>query len=289
MLGLYLFRSAGTTGQVFTISGKTPRNRGIGWSGWIGPTTVLAVVPTIPQVIHFSQEVYTQDRQMVRVTGNVQVQLQPEVVRSVFDFTVNRYKGNYEANWQADLQSILVEQTLSPIREAARVRTLADAVVSQAQFEALLQAAIAAQGGVLANRGIQVTNCSISQVAPAHSDLAEAVGAVEREKLLAEADSARSRRRQEAAANERSLKQYEAETRLKLEEARAALVAQQGENDVAAAGYEARATDTRLAPMAAMQPASSMAAALILSAEKGALSNVSLTTDLLTILNGGDA
>ena len=286
MLGLYLFRSAGTTGHVFTVSAASARSRGVGWSGWIGPRTLLAVIPTIPQMIYFSQEVYSKDRQLARVSGCVQVMLQPEVVRNTFDFTVNRFRGSYDANWQADLNAVIVEQTLSPIRETARRLTLVEAVLAQAEFEISLQRAIAGSGGVLESRGITVAACNITQVAPANADLAEAVGAAEREGILTEADTARSRRRQEAAANERGLKQYEAETQLKLEEARAALVEMKGENDVAAAGFEARAIEARMAPLTAIKPGSSMAAALILSAEKGALSNVALTTDLLTVLNG---
>ncbi|HSI21177.1 MAG TPA: SPFH domain-containing protein [Verrucomicrobiae bacterium] len=286
MLGISMFRYAGATGHVFTRSGGSFANRGIGWGGLIGPTTTVAVVPTTSQIVHFSLEVHTSDKQQVRVTGSVQVQLEPVSASKAFDFTVNPRNGQYEQAWQPDLQAIVTEQVLGPIRKTAANLDVASAVSSQFVFETDLQEHMNKGNSALASKGIAVSNCSVAVVTPVNTEVGKALGASEREKLLMTADMALHERRSQSATNERALKEYEAATKLALEEKRAELVTKQGENRVAEAKSEAEANEIRLKPLTDMNPSQAMAAALLTAAEKGSLNNVSLTTDLLAVLRG---
>lgn len=284
MLGISLFRSAGATGYVITRSGSASKNRGVGWSGLIGPTTTVAVVPTTPRIIPFSVEVYTRDKQQIRVTGNVQALLEPKAVANTFDFTVDRFNGHYIVPWQPDLQAIIAEQVLGPIRITAAGVTIVEAVTSQALFEQNLQASIANQESSLVSRGIRVSNCSVAVIEPSNGDVRRAIGAEELQALLIRADSALHGRQAKAAENSRELQQYEAQTKLELEKAREELVRQQGENQVRAAEAEAKATEARLEPLTAIDQSRAMAVALLLAAQAGSLTNLSLTTELLALL-----
>ena len=280
-----MFRSAGATGHVLTRSGGKTQSRGLGWSGIIGPTTIIAVVPTTTQLIPFSVDAYGLDQLVVRVTGSSQGTLDPNKVQSTFDFTVDRFTGSYDQQWATGLQALITEQVLGPIRKSAEGMDVATAVKSQAAFAEALQAQLS-QSKSLTEKGINVTASSVGTVDAANSDVAKAIGAEQRERLLTGADAATHKRRIKAAENARAVQTYEAETKLKLEQANANLISQQGKNKIEVAKAEAEATELRLRPLTAMNPATTMAAALMTAAEKGNLGNVSLTTDLLALLRG---
>ena len=49
-----LFRSAGATGHVFFLKNGRTRDMGLAYSGFIGPMTTVAIVPTTPQILNFA-------------------------------------------------------------------------------------------------------------------------------------------------------------------------------------------------------------------------------------------
>ncbi len=281
MFGISLFHSAGATGHVFTLSRGTFQDRGIGWSGLIGPMTAVAVVPTIAQVINFSVEAYTQDRQQITVSGSIQARLNGQDAKNSFDFTVDKHSGGYRSRWEALLQQSIVEQILGPIRTQALKLDISTAVTSQPQFEEAIRQAIADKTNPLVARGVTIESCSVSTVEPSDDEVSEAIGSKEREDLLSAADTARHERRSKAANHERDIRTFEAETNLKLEMDRSKLVAEQGKNMVALAKSEAEATQARLEPLTNIDPGKLMAAALMVAAEKGKLGSLNLTTELL--------
>lgn len=94
-----LFSGAGATGHVFFLRNGKLINKGIAYSGLIGPMTTPAVVPTTPVILDFSVETRTLDKQHITVVGNVKVSLQPNQAVSKFDFTVTP-NGVYINEWQ---------------------------------------------------------------------------------------------------------------------------------------------------------------------------------------------
>lgn len=284
MFSITLFRAAGATGHVFTLSRGKSQDRGIGWSGLIGPMTTVAVVPTVPQIVNFSVDAYTKDMQQITVSGCIQARLNGQVAMSTFDFTVDNHSGGYRTRWEALLQESVIEQVLDPIRNQALELDISTAVTSQPQFEATIRSAITGDSNPLKARGIVVESCSVSTVGPSDDEVNEAIGSREREALLSEADTARHDRRLKAVENDRTIKTFEAETGLKLEQERAKLVAEQGKNMVALANSEAEATEARLKPMTSIDSGQLMAASLMVAAKEGKLGSVALTTELLAVV-----
>ncbi|MEK7201926.1 MAG: SPFH domain-containing protein [Patescibacteria group bacterium] len=281
MFGITLFHAAGATGHVFTLSRGTFQDRGIGWGGLIGPMTTVAVVPTIAQVVNFSVEAYSRDKQQITVSGCIQARLNGQVAKSTFDFTVDNHSGGYRSRWEALLQQSMIDQVLGPIRTQALELDISTAVTSQPQFEETIRRAIAGETNSLVARGVTIESCSVSTVEPSDDEVNEAIGSEEREGLLSAADTARHERRLKAADNERRVRAFEAETNLKLEVDRSMFVAEQGKNMVALAGSEAEATELRLKPMIDIDSGKLMAASLMVAAKEGKLGSVALTTELL--------
>src|SRR5579862_5056405 len=114
-----LFRAAGATGHVFTLSHGRFHDKGIGWSGYIWPWTTVAVVPAVPQIVSFSVSAYTRDKQKIVVKGQVQAMLIAGEAKNFFDFTVDARTGGYHAKWDTLLQSAIIEAILTPIRDQA--------------------------------------------------------------------------------------------------------------------------------------------------------------------------
>lgn len=280
-----LFRSAGATGHVFTLSRGRSRDRGVGWSGWIGPATTVAVVPTVTQVINFSAEAYTSDNQSVLVSGAVQIRFAPAIAKEAFDFAVDPRNGGYQSEWETLLQESIAKTVLNPIRLNAAKCRITEAVTAQVSFETAVDEAIAGATNSLAVRGVKVEGCSVSLVRPTDLKVGGAIGATEREALLSQADNALHNRQLKAAQNNREVRTYDAETALALENERAKLVASQNENLIATAEAEAKATDVRLKPLANIPPPQLLAEALMRAAENGGLGQVVITTELLTHLS----
>jgi len=276
-----LFRGAGATGRVFAIAGGSRHDRGLGWSGIIGPLTTIAVLPTTPQIVNFAIQAYCRDQQIVTVNGSLQVNLTPEAL-DTFDFTVNRDHGGYLANWQSGLKTLVTEYLLSPIRTQAKQFEVATAVTSQNEFEAAVQEAT--RTGPLQGQGIVVVSCSINQIEADDDEIAEAIGATERQRMLIEADAALHGRRLKAATNDRVVKQYEGETARTLEQERSELVRMEGLNKIAEAEADAAATKIRLEPLAALPAQQVLAAGLMEAARSGRLGSIALTTELLTAI-----
>jgi hypothetical protein len=278
-----LFRGAGATGRVFAIAGGRRHDRGLGWSGFIGPLTAVAVLPTTPQIVNFAIQAYARDQQILTVNGSLQVSLTPEALNT-FDFTVDRNTGGYVANWTSGLKTIVTEHLLGPIRAKAREFDVVTAVTSQNEFEAAVQAAATSGASPLPSQGIQVVSCSVNLIEPDDDEIAEAIGAAERQRMLIEADAALHARRLKAATNDRAVKQYEGETERTLELERSELVRMQGANNIAQAEADAAATRIRLEPLAALQPQQVLAAGLMEAARSGRLGSIALTTELLTAI-----
>jgi regulator of protease activity HflC (stomatin/prohibitin superfamily) len=281
-----LFRSAGATGHVFLLKGGKTDNKGLAFSGLIGPMTTVAVVPTIPQFVSFAIAAKTKDLQVVTVQGNLTVSLIPEKAVTVFDFTVNPKTGSYITPWDRSMNARMIEQVLRIVLAKIKELDIAVAVQSQKQIEDAITNALG--GNMFAAEGLTVTSCSIPKIQPQNAEIDDALGAKERQAMLVESDRATHDRRIQQVTNDRAVRQFEADTELALEKAQAELIKERAKNGQAEARADAAATKTRLAPLADVDAGKIIGAAILKAAEGGQLSSLNITSEFLAAVGSKD-
>jgi hypothetical protein len=286
---LRLFRRAGATGQVFFLRNGRITDKGLAYSGFVGPMTTVAVVPKTAQVIDFSIEAQTKDKQDITITGNLKVALTPDVAVTKFDFTVDTKNGSYVNQWETALQTLVIEQVLAPIHDKAKTVDVAVATQFHKEFETAVKASIAGADNPLSKNGVIVESCSIAQIEADDEEVGMAIGATERQAMLSAADKALHERRLNAAQNERGVRTYEAETQVKLEKERTKLLEQQGLNKKTEATTDAEATKIRLAPLGEVEAGKILGAALLEMAKSGRIGNLSVGPELLAALTNNGA
>jgi regulator of protease activity HflC (stomatin/prohibitin superfamily) len=279
-----LFRGARATGHVFFLNRGRARNKGLAFSGYVGPMTTVAVVPTTPQILDFSIPARTQDKQTIIVTGNVKVALVPATAVSKFDFTVNTKDGSYLSPWDQPLRAIVIEHVLGPVREKAKELGVEAAIQAHKDFEDLIKTRISERGNPLAGKGVNVESCSVAKVDASDKEVEQSIGAKQRQEMLAQADKALHERRLKAAENDRAVLEYEAATKLKLEQDRAKLVEEIGKNEVKTAENDARAVEIRLLAFKAADAGKVLGAALMEMAKNGRIGSLSVVPELFAAL-----
>jgi SPFH domain / Band 7 family len=284
MLYFKLFHGARATGHVFFLRGGRTRNKGLAFSGFLGPMTTVAVVPTTPQILDFSVQARTQDKQTIVVTGNLKVALVPATAVSKFDFTVNIKDGSYLGPWEQSLRAIVIEPVLGPVRDKAKEMGVETAIQAHREFEDAIKSRISERGNPLAGNGVNVESCSIAKVDASDKEVDASIGANQRQDMLAQADKALHERRLKAAENERAVLAYEAATKLTLEQDRAKLVEEEGKNEVKTAENDARAADIRLLPFKGADAGKVLGAALMEMAKNGRIGSLSVVPELFAAL-----
>jgi hypothetical protein len=277
-----LFRSAGATGHVFFLKNGRTANKGLAYSGLIGPMTTVAVVPTTPQILNFAIAAQTKDKQGVVVRGSLTATLIPPTAISKLDFTVNAKDGSYVTQWDQILHARVVERVLRAVLGKVKDLNVEEATRSQKDVEDAVTAALGENA--LSAEGITVKSCSIPKIEPADEEVKGSIGAQERQAMLTDADRAVHERRLKASTNERTIKTYEAETILRLEEERVKLLAKQGENERQKATDDAAATAIRLAPLDTVEAGKLLGAAIMDAAKTGRLGSLAITSEFLAAI-----
>jgi hypothetical protein len=281
-----LFRGAGATGHVFLLKNGKTEDKGLAFSGLIGPMTTVAVVPTVPQFVNFAIAAKTKDKQDVTVQGSVTITLIPKQAISAFDFTVNPKTGSYINPWDKSMSTRVIERALRTVLDEIKQLDVADATQSQKLVE---DAVLAALGGdTFSADGIIVKSCSIPKIQPANDKIEASIGAVDREQMLAAADKATHDRRIKQVENDRAVKKFEADTELELEKAQADLIKERAKNGQAEARADAAATKTRLAPLADVASGKIIGAAILKAAEGGQLGSLNITSEFLAAVGSKD-
>lgn len=274
-----LFRSAGATGYVFFLKNGRIADKGLAYSGFIGPKTTVAVVPTTPQILNFAIDAQTKDKQGAVVQGSLTVTLTPGTAISKFDFTVKPKDGSYVSQWEQVLNAKVIERVLRAVLGKVKDLNVEEATRSQKGVEDAVTTAL--DKNAFSADGITVNSCSIPKIEPADEEVEGAIGAQERQTMLTEADKALHERRLKAAANERAVKEYEAETKLELEKKQAALLDEQAKNKEKEATADAKATGIRLAPLKEVEAGKLLGAAIMDAAKTGRLGSLSITSEFL--------
>lgn len=274
-----LFRGAGATGYVFTLKRGKTEDRGLAYSGLIGPLTTVAVVPTTSQILDFAIEAQTKDIQKVVVRGSVSVTLIPMTAVKKFDFTVNPKTGSYINQWQQILKAKIIERALRAVLDEVKNLDVSDVTRSQKVVEDAVMRALGGTG--FASDGVIVDSCSIPKIELNNEKLQDALSAADRERLLTIADAAIHERQLKRAADDRAVKEFEAGTALALEEGRAKLIAERAKNSEEEAKADAKATEIRLKPLEEVAAGKLIGAAIMEAAKSGALGNLSITSEFL--------
>jgi regulator of protease activity HflC (stomatin/prohibitin superfamily) len=277
-----LFRKAGATGHVFFLKNGKVRDKGLAYSGLIGPQTTVAVVPTTPQILNFAIQAQTSDNQGVVVQGSLTAILAPAVAVRRFDFTVDPRRGGYVGNWLEVLNARVLERVLRAVLDKVKTLTVEASTHSQSQVET---AVIEALGpAAFQADGIAIESCSIPKIEPRDDEVAASIGARERQTMLTESDKALHDRRLKASTNERALKQYEADTRLALERKQGELLEEQAKNKKTEAETDASATAIRLAPLKDVEAGKLLGAAVMEAAKGGRVGNIAITSEFLAAI-----
>ncbi len=274
-----LFHSAGATGHVFFLKNGRTTNKGLAYSGFIGPQTTVAVVPTTPQILNFAIDAQTKDKQRVVVQGSLTATLIPETAIATFDFTVNSKDGSYTSQWEQVLNAKVIERVLRAVLGKVQDLNVEEATRSQKDVEDAVTAALGEKA--FSADGITVNSCSVPLIEPADEEVGRAIGAPERQTMLTKADHALHERRLKAAADERAVQQYEADTRLELEKKQGALLDEQAKNKEKEAAADAKATEIRLAPLANVETGKLLGAAIMDAAKTGQLGSLAITSEFL--------
>ncbi len=284
-----LFRLAGATGYVFLLRNGKSRPYGLAWSGIIGPSTTVAVVPTTPRVISFSIETRTSDNQSVTVVGDLKITLDPAVAATKFDFTVDPKNGAYKNAWSQDLQAGVMAQVLAPVRDNMRGLLIKDAMTAHAGVMKAVMDALSGESNPLSAFGIKTESCSIVRIEADDEEVANSIGATERQLMLTNADLATHTRQIAKATNARAVSTYEAETKLELERKRTDLIAQQSTNKQAEAVADAEATTTRLAPMMTVDPGRLLAMSIMEMAKTGRVGNLNISPEIFAAVSAASS
>lgn len=277
-----LFRRAGATGHVFFLKGGHAVDKGLAYSGFYGPRTTIAVVPTTPQIIPFAIEARTQDKQRVMVQGDLTVTLNPKTAISKFDFTVDGHGGGFVGEWHKVLNAKVIENVLRAV--LARVKELDVETATRSQRD--VEGAITEALGQVAfgDDGIVIKSCSIPKIIPRDTEVDASIGAQERQVMLTQADLALHGRRMKGAENERTVKEYEAETVVELEKKKGFLLDEQDKNKRREAEIDAAATGIRLTPLKEIDPGTLLGAALMEGLKDGRVESIVIAPELLGAL-----
>lgn len=281
MFGITLFNKAGATGNVFKVGGGKRIDKGIAYSGFVWPWETVAVVPTTPHFVDFSVDAQTKDKQGITVPGNITLTLNSDVAISKYDFSVNPKNGVYVSvsPWQENLKVSITERVRRAVLSTVIQIGVEEAKVSQGKLEEEVLKSLREKTS--AEDGFIVSSCSIPNVECNDEDVEDSIGAKEREAMITVADKAKHDRRMQGSINDRAAKKYDAQTALKLEEERKALIEKQGENKKAEAVTDAEATRIRLAPLKEVDSGKLVAAGLMKAAETGRLGSIALTSEFL--------
>lgn len=274
-----LFQKAGATGHVFFLNGGWMKDKGIAGGGFVWPTTTVAVVPTTPQILPFAIDAQTKDKQLVVVRGNLTVNLIPLTAVTKFDFTVDPRNGGYLGNWVQVLNAKVVECVIRAVLDKVKSLDVEEATRSQTLIESAVTEGLDNDG--FKDEGITISSCSIPKIEPANDEVERAIGAKERQLMLTEADKALHDRRMKGSENDRTVKEYEAGTRIELEKKQGLLLEEQAKNKEKEADADARATAIRLAPLKDVEAGKLLGAAIMDAAKTGRLGSLSITSEFL--------
>ena len=281
MFGVGFFKGE-PTDYLLVFSGKRLARKGAGLAFyyWRASTSIVLISTSTADTPFVFKET-SGNFQALTVQGHLTYRVaRPEATASILNFSIDPKKRAYrsndpeklaqrivdivQVNTRSEFQKLMLEEALR------RSDEIADRVLTRTQADPALAA-----------MGIECVGLYFTSIQPT-PEMAKALEAEYREALQVRADQAIYHRRAQAVEQERRIKENELNTEVMLEERRRELVELQGQNNLKQAEFDARASEIRLAPFMAQDPAKMVALGLRelgLNAEK--IGNLTITPELL--------
>jgi regulator of protease activity HflC (stomatin/prohibitin superfamily) len=212
MLGISYFKAPATKFVLHYKNGKIVR-RGTGLSFfYFAPTSVLVQVPVTSVDMPFAFTETSADFQETTVQGSLTYRIaDPEKLSALLDYTVD-YLGRYKSDDPSKVGERLIQTTQTAARSYIQSQQLRTLLTSSAQLVTAIREAMQ-QSDTVQQLGVEVLDVSVGSI-KSEPEMAKALQAEAREKLLKEADEAIYARRNASVELERTIKENEFKTEI---------------------------------------------------------------------------
>lgn len=245
MLGIRYIKTVPTT-YIIHYSGSRVRRKGLGLSFfYFAPTATLVQVTQASVDVPFVFEETTNDFQDVTLQGQLSYRVvDPDKLTQVLDYSVDA-KGRYKTDDPEKLKERLVQSVQVQAHALAQNQSLETILTQSAELSRELLTGLRSSETVQM-LGVEVLGLSILSV-KANPEIAKAMQADTREKLLTKADESLFARRNVAIELERQIKENELRTERTIEEKRREVRQAQMEADVAIETQRAELVEQQVA------------------------------------------
>lgn len=244
MLGIGYVQSPPTTHVMLFRKGK-PVCEGAGLSFfYFAPNATLVQIPLASTDVPFVFNEVTSDFQDATIQGELTFRVNnPGKLASLLDFSVNG-RGRYRSEDPSKLSDRLIHTTQTLARAFTLRKTLRELLVGSDELVAQVFAQLA-ESPAVAMLGVEVINLSVLSI-KATPEMAKALQAEAREKLLLEADEAIYARRNTAVELERQIKENELNTEIAVEQKQRQVRETKLQADIAIEQERATLVDNRI-------------------------------------------
>lgn len=245
MFGIHYLKANPTQYVIQFVNGRKKR-AGAGLSFYYyGPRATISVVPIGSADVPFIFEMMTEDFQPATVQGQLTYRIiDPELVASLLDYTVKKSVDDYVSEDPEKLPQRLINLAQVFTRGEVANRTLQDAIRSSDALAAAVTAKLVSGEAVQA-LGVEVLTFSILVIKP-DPEMARALEAEARERLLRQSDDAIYERRNAAIEQERRIKENELNTEIAVEEKQRTIRETKAEADLAVEAKQQQLREAQL-------------------------------------------
>lgn len=216
MLGISYIKAPPST-HVMLFRGGKPVCEGAGLSFfYFSPNATLVQIPLASTDVPFVFNEVTSDFQDATIQGELTLRVNsPGKLASILDFSTDAW-GRYRSDDPSKLNDRLIHTTQTLARAFTLRKTLRELLTSSDELVEQVFAQLA-ESPAVAMLGVEVINLSVLSI-KATPEMAKALQAEAREKLLLEADEAIYARRNTAVELERQIKENELNTEIAVEQ-----------------------------------------------------------------------
>ncbi|WDI40614.1 SPFH domain-containing protein [Bremerella sp. P1] len=216
MLGISYIKAPPST-HVMLFRGGKPVCEGAGLSFfYFSPNATLVQIPLASTDVPFVFNEVTSDFQDATIQGELTLRVNsPGKLASILDFSTDAW-GRYRSDDPSKLNDRLIHTTQTLARAFTLRKTLRELLTSSDELVEQVFAQLA-ESPAVAMLGVEVINLSVLSI-KATPEMAKALQAEAREKLLLEADEAIYARRNTAVELERQIKENELNTEIAVQQ-----------------------------------------------------------------------
>jgi hypothetical protein len=298
---MFAFYKGQPTEYVIRYSGGKVRGEGAGRSFWYFiPITSIVSVPTNSVDVGFVFNEQTSNFQSVTIQGQFTYRIkEPRKTAELLNFTIHPMTRAYVSEDPDKLAQRITNIIQMETRREVLTRSLEE---NLRESEAIARTVLTRvrEGELLEPVGVELLSVYFVAARPT-PEVAKALEAEYRERLLRNADEAIYARRAAAVEEERKIKENELTTDIALEEQKQQFIALQGENARQEAEFRGRAAETEaefrtraltmeLEAYKTLDPRSVLALAMReMGQNAGNIGNLTITSEILAALMNGTA